>query len=281
VAALKAKDRGRKTVQKTPDKRTTQPQRSQVKKKLSNIKISKTRDVKKVSVKSAALQNGTAVKRKRGVSKKAPAAKKAKLMIGKTSVDKKKSTNKVKNVIATTKKPKAGMSNGPTNNLKVSANNVEVRRPPKFSYVVDGLLAGMGRPTQHGHVQFLCDNGFKYLITLTLRKPRTLCEYPGEGIQWIHIPIMDERPPTLEQISQFVSLIEKAKTEKKKIGVHCAWGRGRTGTMCACYLAATKNLTLDGAIDEIRMLRPGSIDTEMQRNAIKGYVEFLRGKKTV
>jgi len=150
------------------------------------------------------------------------------------------------------------------------------KKPPKFSFVVDGLLAGMGRPTQHGHMQFLCDNGFKYLITLTLNKPRAIAEYPGEGLEWVHIPIQDETPPSLEQIKTYVALIDKASAEKTCVATHCAWGRGRTGTMLACYLAKNGNLSLDKAIEEIRRLRPGSVDTDKQRQAIKEYVEYLK-----
>jgi len=54
-----------------------------------------------------------------------------------------------------------------------------VRRPPKFSWVVDGLLAAQGRPTLPGHLQFLCDNNVKYIVTLTKTKPRALLDIPG------------------------------------------------------------------------------------------------------
>jgi len=54
-----------------------------------------------------------------------------------------------------------------------------VRRPPKFSWVVDGLLAAQGRPTLPGHLQFLCDNNVKYIVTLTKTKPRALIDIPG------------------------------------------------------------------------------------------------------
>lgn len=60
-----------------------------------------------------------------------------------------------------------------------TSGNVVARRPPKFSFVVDGLLAGQGRPTSSGHLQYLCDLGIKYIVTLTLNKPRALNEIPG------------------------------------------------------------------------------------------------------
>ena len=54
-----------------------------------------------------------------------------------------------------------------------------MRRPPKFSWVVDGLLAAQGRPTLPGHLQYLCENNVKYIVTLTKTKPRALLDIPG------------------------------------------------------------------------------------------------------
>lgn len=54
-----------------------------------------------------------------------------------------------------------------------------MRRPPKFSWVVEGLLAAQGRPTLPGHLQYLCDNNIKYIVTLTKTKPRALLDIPG------------------------------------------------------------------------------------------------------
>ena len=60
------------------------------------------------------------------------------------------------------------------------------------------------------------------------------------------------------------------------LSVHCAWGRGRTGTMIACYLAQVGNLTAEEAIKKIREIRPGSIDTERQAGAVEAWVKSLQ-----
>jgi atypical dual specificity phosphatase len=96
-----------------------------------------------------------------------------------------------------------------------------------------------------------------------------------DSISWVHVPIQDNTPPTLEQIHYVVALIDKAKMEGRRISVHCAWGRGRTGTMLACYLAKQLNLSADEAIARIRQLRPGSVDTEEQENVIRSFVNEM------
>lgn len=63
--------------------------------------------------------------------------------------------------------------------MSVQAGN-GARRPPKFSFIIDGLLAGQGRPTLPGHIKFLLDNQFEYIVTLTLNKPRALIDLPGK-----------------------------------------------------------------------------------------------------
>lgn len=52
------------------------------------------------------------------------------------------------------------------------------------------------------------------------------------------------------------------------VGVHCALGFGRTGTMLACYLVKERGLAAGDAVAEIRRLRPGSIETYEQEKAV-------------
>ena len=52
------------------------------------------------------------------------------------------------------------------------------------------------------------------------------------------------------------------------VAVHCAAGLGRSGTMAAVYLVAD-GASADEAITRVRDLRPGSIETEEQENAVR------------
>ena len=60
------------------------------------------------------------------------------------------------------------------------------------------------------------------------------------------------------------------------VSVHCASGRGRTGTMIACYLARRQQLSADAAIAKIRRMRPRSVSSALQEHAIHLYVQSLR-----
>jgi len=48
--------------------------------------------------------------------------------------------------------------------------------------------------------------------------------------------------------------------------------------MMACYLAKRQRLSADEAIAEIRRMRPRSVDSEKQKNAVHLYVQSLAKK---
>ena len=59
---------------------------------------------------------------------------------------------------------------------------------------------------------------------------------------------------------------------------HCFWGRGRTGTMLACYLVKDEGISAEDAIKRIRDLRPYSVETYEQEDAVIEYAEYLKSK---
>jgi atypical dual specificity phosphatase len=79
-------------------------------------------------------------------------------------------------------------------------------------------------------------------------------------------------PPAQKQIDLCLSAIAKARQHGFGAGVHCGAGIGRTGTILACYLV-TQGLSAHDALTRIRRLRPGSVETPEQEDAI---VEFAR-----
>jgi atypical dual specificity phosphatase len=94
-------------------------------------------------------------------------------------------------------------------------------------------------------------------------------------VSWQHIHIASfkewgHKPPTLQQLQQAVSIIQTSLKSSQPILVHCVHGLGRTGTIIAGYLT-TCGFTAQEAIDHIRKLRPGSIETEEQEAVIYEY----------
>lgn len=146
-----------------------------------------------------------------------------------------------------------------------------------FSWVVPDLLAAMGRPISTRHaLEALKDEGVDVIVSLT-ETPLSELLVSEFGFDYAHIPVDDFTAPTPEQIDRFVAVVAKAKKDGKRVVVHCQAGRGRTGTMLACYLVSTGR-SAHAALTEVRRLRRGSVETEEQEAAISDYERRLRRK---
>jgi len=140
-----------------------------------------------------------------------------------------------------------------------------------FSWIVEGDLAAMPRPGRERPLQedaaFLHDAKITTLISLTEDLPD-----PGVfedlAIRQVHIPVEDFTAPTLEQMIEFVAVVSESVDGGQSVGVHCTAGLGRSGTMSAAYLVS-RGLSAEAAITSVRELRPGSIETDAQEQAVR------------
>jgi atypical dual specificity phosphatase len=138
-----------------------------------------------------------------------------------------------------------------------------------LSFVQD-TLAGLARPRVED-LPFLVEQKIAVLISLTTIPPDPAAVLAA-GIEPVHLPIEDFCAPTYEQQVTFVQTVARAREQGLRVGVHCAAGLGRTGTMLATWLVA-EGLPAEQAIAQIRRLRPGSIETAEQEAAVEGFAE--------
>lgn len=90
------------------------------------------------------------------------------------------------------------------------------------------------------------------------------------GLSEIQLPTPDFTPPSVADLERGVATIEQSIAEGKRVAVHCGAGLGRTGTLLACYLVH-HNFSPEAAIDRIRTLRPGSVETAEQESAVREF----------
>ena len=146
-----------------------------------------------------------------------------------------------------------------------------------FSWLIEGEIAGMAKPASSVYdFEFLKENSFEAIVSLTeFPLNEALVEEFGFSVK--HIPVRDFEAPTLEQVKDFIAFAEKARVEGKKLVVHCDAGIGRTGTVLACYLVS-KGYNAAKAIEEVRVKRPGSVETIEQEELVMKYEDQGRHK---
>ncbi len=146
--------------------------------------------------------------------------------------------------------------------------------PHGFTWIEKPLLAALARPSEPEDYAWLRAQGVEVLLCLTEDKPRR--DWVDEAnLLVFHEPVEDMEAPTQEQLERCVSAILRANEKGMGVAVHCEAGMGRTGTVLAAYFVA-RGMSAAEAIARVRRLRPGSIETDEQVEAIE---LFARGQR--
>ncbi|MDQ3872278.1 MAG: dual specificity protein phosphatase 23 [Thermoproteota archaeon] len=151
-------------------------------------------------------------------------------------------------------------------------------RPTNFSWVIDGSLAGSGLPVTKNEFKWLVEKGIKSIVTVR-EVPLPSEWFDGGDIAYMHLRVEDYGAPSIEEMDKAVDFIDKQNTNNRPVLVHCAAGKGRTGALLAAYLMKKQNLSAKHAIEKIRLMRPGSVQSVAQETALSMYEKYLKAKE--
>jgi atypical dual specificity phosphatase len=147
-------------------------------------------------------------------------------------------------------------------------------KPTGFSWIEPPLLAASAMPYGAEELVWLRGQGIDILLSLS-EEPPPHRWIDDAGLMLVHVPVPDFEAPTQSQFEKCLSIIQRGFDTKMGVNVHCHAGKGRTGTVLAAYFAA-KGMPPRDAIQHVRNLRPGSIETPEQEQAI---LEFIRTRR--
>jgi len=138
----------------------------------------------------------------------------------------------------------------------------------RTTLMTEGVVAS-AYPSSDEELAALVALDVSQLINLHER-PHAPERLAAHGLTEVHIPVVDFTPPTPVQLQAAITAIEAARSEGRTVAVHCAAGLGRTGTVIASYLTRS-GLPAADAIERVRTLRPGSVETQEQVDAVVAF----------
>lgn len=150
-----------------------------------------------------------------------------------------------------------------------------VGRSMNFSFIDDYLCAS-ARPMSKKEVDWLAKSkGVKAILSLTETPIPSawLANIP----EYKHVAIRNHTAPSVSQLNECVDFILKNTKKQRITDVHCAAGKGRTGTVLAAYLCASQHLSAEDAIRVVRAKRNGSVEKNSgQEESVSELSAFLK-----
>ena len=147
-----------------------------------------------------------------------------------------------------------------------------------FSWIEDGRVAGCRKPRTDSDLEFLTSQRIQTLIRLDYEEKTSMTQQRVEasGMADFYEPVKDFSAPSQDQIHRVLKFIRSALYQGNPVAVCCGYGKGRTGTLLACYLVS-RGLTPEQAIERLGRTRPDSKEEisccPVQKEAIN---EFAR-----
>jgi protein tyrosine/serine phosphatase len=164
------------------------------------------------------------------------------------------------------------LSFGKSKNVKFP--NVKIKN---FGQMDERFFRG-ARPDE-GDYAALAALGVQTIIDLTDNSRQY--EQPAveaAGLRYINIPMEDKSTPSMDQINQFLKVVDDPATGK--FFVHCAGGRHRTGVVGAVYRFTHDKWNLEQALAEMDQYEFGSgYGHGKQRDFVQQYWNQIQSKQ--
>jgi hypothetical protein len=126
------------------------------------------------------------------------------------------------------------------------------------------LPTGADRAELRARVRALLDAGVRTVIDLrTPAEPPSIRALFGklangdEPVAWLGVPILDGAAPSHAELTTILDAVDASLTRERPVYLHCQGGRGRTGTVVACWWIRHGRFAPEEALAELGRRREG------------------------
>ncbi|KAJ3544850.1 hypothetical protein NMY22_g2641 [Coprinellus aureogranulatus] len=164
--------------------------------------------------------------------------------------------------------------------------------PRFFRWLVPFRFAIMSTPRNENDIYALASPtiGIRRVLTLTEETPLQESWFHGKAISNTFLPIPNFYPPSIEQMDLVMRLF--LEDDSLPLLVHCGGGKGRAGTVAACYMSACgfkrpsydktqPEMPASEAVSLLRSLRPGSIETTQQEEFVHKWCSTIWKRQSI
>ncbi|MGQ9524345.1 MAG: protein-tyrosine phosphatase family protein [Armatimonadota bacterium] len=141
--------------------------------------------------------------------------------------------------------------------------------PDSFE-VLEGVIR-CSQPWTESQIHWLYERGVRAMVSLEPLDSGLVQTIQSLGIDHLVLDVPDMSLPTSEQVDKFVAFMEAQTAARRTVAIHCAMGRGRTGTMYALWLVSR------GVSGEAAIQQAGTLETESQREFVRRFAAAVVG----
>ncbi len=144
----------------------------------------------------------------------------------------------------------------------------------RFSKITPTLFLG-GQPNDKGIPQ-LKKWEVTAIVSMRMKVPKKA--YQDAGFTLLHLPTVDQMPPTIADLQKGVKFIEEVTNQGGKVYIHCRFGEGRGPSMAIAYLMS-QGLTLEDAITQVKKVRTFINPSLKQMLQLKEFEKLVQADK--
>lgn len=167
-------------------------------------------------------------------------------------------------------------------------SGTEVTFPRNMSWIIPGKVAGSSMPKREEQIKGFEEFGITTVINMMDENEVKLSIYKNSPISHHIFGIPNRTAPSIQMMDTIMNIMEDTVGLGGSVLIHCGGGVGRAGTVLACYIlkhgitgklnrnfATQLTYNATSCVEELRKLRPKSIESDEQEKGISDYNSHL------